>query len=88
MDMRIQRVLEEILFEKQEEIKKLKKQVADLEDQCSYYCNDALQTSYKLDAADELLEQERTEREYREKQVAELRGRLAALQRIVDDDFP
>jgi chromosome segregation ATPase len=145
LDTRIQRLLEEIIYEKHDETKRLKKKVADLEKQCSEYGSDALQTSFQLDAANELLErehrellelanseqklknhvaeledenkrlkaqvkelqsakidagnayvdhlfkviaQERTEREYREKQVAELQGRLAKLQHIIDDEFP
>lgn len=66
----------------------LKKRVAELEKQCSDYGSDALQTSFQLDAANKLIEMERTEREYREKQVAELQGRIADLQRISDDEFP
>lgn len=57
MDLKLQRTLEELLYEKHEEAKNLRRQLRELEKNAS----DNLQTAFQLAAANELIEREHHE---------------------------
>jgi uncharacterized protein involved in exopolysaccharide biosynthesis len=75
MDLKLQRTLEELIYEKHEEAKNLRRQLRELEKNAS----DNLQTAFQLAAANELIERERQEKAELEAENTKLRRALAKI---------
>jgi uncharacterized protein involved in exopolysaccharide biosynthesis len=75
MDLKLQRTLEELIYEKHDEVKNLRRQLRELEKNAS----DNLQTAFQLAAANELIERERQEKSELEAENTKLRRALAKI---------